>query len=211
MIIVNVAQTILTMSYETITSFTDIIDHTHKNTLVILDVDETILRLANEIGTKHWWNTVYNGYLSEHGDHTRADEQAFERWREHATECEAEHTDESGLMRLVEEARSAGNKIIAVTARSPEMSTATKRHLECIGIELDAIHVNGICFNSDGVFYAGDTPKSEVIIDIKEYLQNSGMSIVRIVFVDDIEKNVASVAEALDSSNVVGHCYLAKF
>lgn len=199
------------MSYETITSFTDIADHTHKNTLVVLDVDETMLRLANEIGTKHWWNTVYNRYLSEHGDHARADKQAFERWREHAAICEAEHTDESGLTRLIEEARSVGNKVVAVTARSPEMAETTKRHLQCIGIELDSFHIDGICFNSDGVFYAGDTPKSEIIIGIKEYLQNSGTTIVRIVFIDDIEKNVASVAEALDSSDVIGHCYLAKF
>lgn len=199
------------MSYEELTSFTDIIEHTFKHTLLAIDIDETMLRLSGEVGTKHWWTSVYNHFMTIHNDHAAADAAAFEKWREHADTCYVEHTDREGLERLLEEARGAGNLVIAVTARSPEMQEITERHLESLGIELSHVDVpQSVCHNSKGVFYVGDTPKSEILMKIRDNLHYSGRTIRRIVFTDDIESTVKNVAETLDASEVVGHCYLAK-
>lgn len=200
------------MSYEELTTFTDIVEHTCKNTLIAIDIDETMLRLSNEIGTRHWWNTMYNHFLSIYNDHVMADEAALEKWREHAYTCYVEHTDKDGLERLLQEAHDAGNIVIAITARAPDMQEITEKHLEALGIKMSHVNVSqNICHNSKGIFYVGNTSKSDVLIKIRDTLHYSGKSIYRIVFMDDIESTVKNVAETLDATEIVGYCYLAKF
>lgn len=199
------------MSYTELTSFTDIIEHTLKYTLIAVDIDETMLRFSDGVGTKHWWKSIYNHFMTIHNDHDAADAAAFEKWREHANVCYVEHTDKEGLDRLLDEARAAGNLVIAITARSPEMQEITEQHLESLGVELSHVDVpQSVCHNSKGVFYVGGTPKSEILMKIRDNLHYSGRTIHRIVFTDDIESTVKNVAETLDESEVVGHCYLAK-
>jgi hypothetical protein len=193
-----------------ITAFTEVIEHILHNTLVVLDIDETMLRLPNDVGTKHWWASIFSEKLELLGDHDAADAAAFEHWRTIANNCDAEHTDQDGLDKLLKEAREVGNNIIAVTARSPIMRKATERHLESIGVEMTAVEIpQSVCYNRGGVFYVGDGSKADVIMSICEYLRNSGAQIRRVVFIDDVESHVQKVADALDCSDMVGHCYVA--
>jgi len=189
-----------------ITKFTEVSVRKAKNGLLVLDIDETILRFVSGVGLKQWWNTTFDKHYDETADHEIADQKTLNIWINSALTDDVEHIDEVGLHDLLQRARTEGYKVCCVTARSPFLIDATNRHLQQLSVKVDELPVEiSNVTNRDGVFYIGGSGKSKgtVIDTISKHLD-----IDHIIYIDDSKKHVNEVSRKLSDTDISSDCYL---
>ncbi len=198
--------------HKEITSFTDVAEHTLPNTLVALDIDGTMLVMEGGVGARAWWDAAWTAHYALLQDADKAEDAALAQWKAHAQTAVVSHTDEYGLQRLLQEAREAGNTVVAVTARGWDMHTCTEKHLAALDIQMDDVNLSGMSTcHRRGIFYVGDESKGDAVLELSQRLRKDGIPLRRILFIDDVVKNVQDVSNTIDASDLVGHCYLARF
>ena len=109
------------------------------NSFVILDIDETLIKFDG-IDIK-WWKSKFNRFYKQTRDCDLSDKLAFMEWVNIIDKCEPELVDEQIYM-FLDQVKKAGCKIILLTARSQNMDTITKSHLEKVGLNFLPIHYN---------------------------------------------------------------------
>jgi len=154
------------------------------NTLVLLDIDETVW--CYETINPHWWRvTIERHRNASDGDVATATALAIHDWHRHIQATTPQHTDRDGLERLLRRIDDTHSTVLFVTARNPLYRPITEQHLKYLGLER-------FCPN---VHYTEGASKGEYIrthIDTAPY--------DRIVFIDDLASNCASVGDALQGT-----------
>jgi hypothetical protein len=141
------------------------------NSLVILDLDETIIRFPYI--TKHWWENTKKAY--ELIDIKTADSRAYSDWFYIVNTYNPRLLDITEFNNLLMRIKETDSNFIIVTARNIQLKELTQKHLEEINIRCD-------------VYYSLD--KGVMINAIKQnYIYN------HIIFVDDNPKYIKQVEE----------------
>jgi len=141
------------------------------NSLVILDLDETIIRFPYI--THKWWENTKKAY-SLINERT-ADLRAYTDWLHIINTYKPSMLDANEFNKLLMRIKETNSTFIIVTARNIKLMDITKKHLEYFGISCD-------------VFYTID--KGIMINAIKQnYVYN------HILFVDDNKKYINQVEE----------------
>jgi hypothetical protein len=141
------------------------------NSLVILDLDETIIRFPYI--TEKWWINTKKAY--ELIDEKTADARAYNDWFYIINNYNPSLLDEYEFSQLLERIKNTNSTYIIITARNIQLKDITIKHL------------NNVCINAD-VYYSSD--KGVTINAIKNnYIYNY------IIFVDDNEKYIKQVEE----------------
>lgn len=151
------------------------------NTLVLLDIDETILFYDGI--DEDWWSERidYHATSSQCCNET-AMLLSIDDWFRHISCHHPRHTDRAGLDALLRSIEDTHSHLLFITARNPKYKPITIDHLRRLGLQRV----------EDRVHYLGGWPKGDYIqtnIDTSSY--------ARVVFIDDVSKNIASVADAL--------------
>lgn len=187
--------------------FSGIDSHRHPKTLVALDIDETMLYFPSGMGSQEWWDDKMSHYYSIYNCMDTADKHVVQEWYKCAATEPVEHTDKDGLVRMINEARAEGNIIIAVTARDNKnegIASITDKQLADLGIQLDTVTIpDSPCHHQNGVFYAGEMSKGDVIVSVAKFL-----GVETVLFFDDVERNIVAVESALAASGIKHKCYL---
>jgi len=191
-------------------TFSTITEHTIPNTLVILDCDETILKFEGELREIYkWWKETFNKFFEECQDFDLAEYKTNELWKKKIRDCDKfSHTDESGLTKMIEEAREVGNVVIIVTARDDELAIITKKHLNEIGFVADELKLKSDIsahHENNGIFHTSGKSKGKVADEICKEL-----GFKNIVFVDDMLFNLEDV-ENICSKDYKVFAYRADF
>ena len=141
------------------------------NSLVILDLDETIIRYPYI--THLWWENTKKAY--ELIDIKTADDRAYQDWLYIINKYNPTLLDEYQFTNLIKRIKNTNSHFIIVTARNIKLKNITINHLKSCGISCD-------------VFYSLD--KGIMINAIKQnYVYN------HIIFVDDNKKYINQVEE----------------
>jgi hypothetical protein len=141
------------------------------NTLVILDLDETIIRFPYI--TAKWWETTKKVY--EAIDEKSADTRAYSDWLYIINHYNPLLLDSCEFNKLLTRIKDTNSSFIIITARNIKLKDITIKHLEEFNIMCD-------------VYYSLD--KGVTINAIKKnYLYNY------IIFIDDNEKYIKQVNE----------------
>ena len=141
------------------------------NSLVILDLDETIIHFPYITG--NWWENTKNAYklINE----KTADSRAYADWLYIITTYSPNVLDEYTFNNLLKRIKETNSSFIIVTARNIQLKEITQKHLKSCGINCD-------------VYYSLD--KGIMINAIKKnYIYN------HILFVDDNPKYIKQVEE----------------
>lgn len=151
------------------------------NTLVLLDIDETILFYDGI--DEDWWSERidYHATSSQCGKET-AMLLSIDDWFRHISCHRPRHTDRAGLDALLRSIEDTHSHLLFITARDPKYKPITIDHLRRLGLQRV----------EDRVHYLGGCPKGDYIqtnLDTSSY--------ARVVFIDDLTKNIASVTGAL--------------
>jgi len=188
----------------------DVLNHVSKDTLVLFDVDNTLIWSAEEFGSLEWSSHI-SGRFHKNGldivEAMRKSCQIFEQVEDLVSfkPVEAETID------VLNSLREKGIDNIGLTARMFSLSVPTEKHLTSVGIDFSgsSLHNEDIIFDdmcafSNGVLYSGlRREKGAALIRFLEKIEHKPGSIL---FVDDTKHHVEEVHESLNSYGIPTTC-----
>lgn len=150
------------------------------NTLILSDIDETILKFDQVNQT--WWKNNFNSHYLVHNDYAQADEYAFSKWIEVISITKPSHTDHTGFFRLLGRVQRSNSEIEFITARNSELILHTSRHFEDLELNYMDFQVHHLGGFSKGKY-------------IQSMFGNKLSKYDHIIFIDDLEHNILSVLD----------------
>jgi len=170
-------------------------------TLVVFDIDNTLIEQAQTLGSDQWFRFVLKNYI-DHGmkaDAALAKSMAF--WKE-INEVSRVNPVERGTPFLIRKMQDAGIKVMVLTARGTDAVGLTERHLRegnmdfsrsTISKDSDVLIDQGLRYRR-GVLFSSGQDKG---LSLLRFLKYFHISPPKVVFIDDLSKNVMAMEAAL--------------
>jgi hypothetical protein len=189
-------------------SFQDLSAHLTPDTLVLLDIDDTLLITRQMLGCDEWFNHRIKMHKQNGMDHSRALEKALAEWEaiRHLT-----HMDivEPNSQSVIHSLQKQGYRVMGLTTQGLALATRTIQQLEEIGIDLSLTaptqeHIylptktHGVLFKK-GVLFTSGTHKGEALF---QFCQTIDHPVCRIVFVNDKENNIREIEGTANDCSV---------
>lgn len=202
-------------------NFSAILDYIDKNTLVILDIDDTLLIPKQTLGNDAWFHYKFDKYKKEGIPADIALERTLAEWEavRHLTQVEIV---ESNTADVVATMQKNGIPVIGLTTQGLALATRTIHHLQSLHIDLsttapdtnDFYFVNvtphnqhgtvlhkGVLINDSahqgvlyrkGILFTAGTNKSTALIELVKHF---GIKPNQIVFINDKEAHLKDAEE----------------
>lgn len=175
--------------------------HLSTGTLVIFDLDNTVMKPAQMLGTHMWYDGLVKGYLKEGLSEEDAHKRAIAFWNRVHKISSMVPVESGGpkFIRLIQK----GHMVMALTARDPRFHWDTFRQLLEVNVDFRSRPAapDGLTLDlpkpaafHNGVLFAHGNPKGEVL---KQFLDKAGLKPARIVMIDDKRYNLESVESSL--------------
>ncbi len=173
-------------------------------TLVVFDIDNTLLRQNSMIGTHQWGDFLAERAVRAGIDSKIAKESQYKAFAELQPAVTVVPV-ESEILEIL--ATLSKNKIshFALTARNSKLQDITIKQLQILGHDFAASfpklrkadlmknHLKG------GVIFSGSTPKGELL---KKIIDNGQKKFTRVIFIDDKAYNLESVEKSFTGSSI---------
>ena len=124
-----------------IKSMSEILPEIRPTTLLVFDLDNTLVEPAGNIGSDQWYDYIVKALRRDGLDEAAAEAQAGALWTRMLGAVKVKPVEELTPI-LLREQQKRGLKILALTARGPEDAPATFAQLKAIGRELRSIGLN---------------------------------------------------------------------
>lgn len=192
-----------------IRSFREISSQIDKNTLLLLDIDNTLIHPVQELGTDQWFHSRINHYRSRGYSYGDALELALPEW---------EAVQNISVMRLVEPdwdlfvEKLQGNphiQVMGMTTRGLSLATRTIHQLCTLGIDLSKhaptkeempfYNANKVILYRKGIFFTSGTHKGKAL---KQFLEKINFMPSKVVFVNDKRGHLRQVEETMEKENI---------
>lgn len=178
----------------------DMIQYLSPGTLIILDIDNTVLAPAQSLGSDQWaWDRVKQ--LKSKLTDQEAKEKTSNEWFQVHSITKVKTIEES-TADLIKSLQSKMYTLFALTTRSPAYAEITLRELDDVGINFSVTSLlikncdfigKNILFKEGIVFTSLENRKGDVL---QEILKNNSYCPQKIIFVDDKLSHVKDVADA---------------
>ena len=181
----------------------------NSETLVVFDIDNTILRQNQMIGTHQWGDYLFErarrrGVVEEAAREIQY--QAFAEVQPHLNVVPVEDQ----IFQILENLETRGISHFALTARSASLKSITHKQLQVVRHDFDKNFppqkdkslLDGVL--EKGVIFATGTPKGELL---KKIIENSKIRPKKIVFIDDRLYNLESVEKSFAQGNIILESY----
>lgn len=168
-------------SMRKISSFLEIIDLISDDTLVVLDIDDTIIKYKD--ATRTWWKSRYDHHSNLSNDQNVINLNVQLEWKNLIKISDPEFVDEVGLKQLYKKIKETRNTdLIYLTARDETIKQLTEQHFNFLDLE----HISNINYTAGG-------NKGEHLENIirQQYPDKNNY-----IFVDDFEHNIRHMKEA---------------
>jgi hypothetical protein len=172
--------------YQKITSFANIVKR--NNTLVICDIDETILHFTtddNQINN-NWWDQKKRQYMETYGcDLKTAGDHVYDEWHDIVKNTNPQFTDSTGFIEMLDKLNKKNSDIVFLTARKEDTLNLTHKHFINIGINPNNFDLHFTSLSAKGPYIKSN-------IDISNYK--------KVIFIDDAKHNLDSVYETFNGA-----------
>ncbi len=176
-------------NYIIINSFSQIQD-VLPNSLIVLDIDETIL--AFEGIDEKWWISNIQREFDKIKDYEEANSITLNKWVDYIKVNKPFVIDQINFFDFISKAKSINCSIIMLTARRPCFSELTVQHIKEAGID----------FDSNLIYYSEN--KGE---ELNTIVKSNYPNVTNIIFIDDSVKNILSVQNAFDDQKYLVKLY----
>lgn len=188
--------------------FSEILHHATPETLVLLDVDDTLLIPTQTLGNDVWFQCRYRHHLDILKSPSEALEKALAEWEavRHLTKVKIV---EAGSEAIIEKMQKQGIPVMGLTTQGLALATRTAQQLLSLQIDLTktapskADHYfdngHGVLFHRGLLFTAG-TPKGKAIMKFCELIN---LQPKHIVFINDKATHLRDVEETVESHGIV--------
>lgn len=170
-------------------SFKNVFDHLLPNTLLVLDLDNTLIESALHYGSYQWANNLIKEAVSQGRDLDEVIDQIIPLWEETQYQVEIRCIEQE-LVDYFKELHQREIKLLGVTGRSPKMAPLTIKKLKQCNIQFSDWsqclpqfnQSESVCFE-EGIIFVG--PKGHKGHALSEFLNQITHSFSRLIFIDD--------------------------
>lgn len=188
------------------------------DTLLVFDIDNTLIEPVGNLGSDQWFYYLYKIYKINGFDEKTTQQQALRAWNQ-AQSLISVRAAEASIPDLIQSQQKKGLKMLALTARSVEIAEKTSQQLASVNISFAGHSVLGEdleidkgtlqsehgAFFRNGVMYVGEgNDKGQVLA---YFLQKLHLNPKRVVYVDDKSHHVQAVDRALSALNIPCFCF----
>lgn len=193
-----------------------VMSHVEAETLLVFDLDSTIMKTAQMLGSDAWFSQYFRKNMDCGMDEAEAINKAIDLWKQihRVTAVQPVESDIPGLIADMQD-----NKVVvmALTARPGDVSDNTLRQLESIDVDFfrNAPYKKRLKFESmekpvmyyKGILFVGElNDKGEAL---NKFLNKIKYKPQKVIFVDDSMRNVKAVDAALKMRGV--DCYCVRY
>jgi hypothetical protein len=186
----------------------DVLNKTDKKTLVVLDIDNTILEPLAPRATDQWFSAMVEHAKNIGYDYVGAVAAVLPMYYQ-AHAVSRVHLVEPCGATVIKNLCKKSLAVIALSSRSLPMIPYTKRQFGQLGINLTASGIGRVCTEFslsyglvkflEGVTYCGNNDKGQALLALIDRLN---LAPKKIVFVDDKEKNLVTVKQAVERRKI---------
>ena len=183
--------------------------------LVCFDLDNTLIRAEQMLGSDQWWDDLADGFIAAGMAEKEATDKAYDIWLplQKISRFIPVQPDGPAIVRGFQD---RGALVMGLTARPSRYSSLTSVQLASIGIDflrgaprsepLD-LHLRDAAHYENGILFVGEhNSKGEAL---KAFLNATGLKPGKIVFADDKKKHVEGMEKVFGRGPVsyVGYRY----
>lgn len=204
--------TISSMAYaevREINRYSEVTQQLGQAQLVIFDIDNTLLRPLQSLGSDQWFDDRVKRHLNEGLPLTQAIDTAIQEWTSVQSITGVQLTDRS-LPSVFAMLKDMGIPIIGLTARPIELIDTSTRQLLSAGLSFFDNTINaavsdfqgagGPALFRNGVLFVG--AKNNKGLLLKSFFESNGLRPQSIAFFDDKAKHVNIVEAALSGTGI---------
>jgi hypothetical protein len=186
--------------------FNEVAKYIESDTLVILDIDDTLLVPTQMLGCDPWFIHRLNMYQQK-GNYSFALDKALAEWEavRHITKIKIV---EEGTEEIIKELQNNNVMVMGLTTQGLALASRTNHQLRSLGIELDKtapskedhyfINGHGVLYRR-GILFTAGSPKGKALLKLLESLS---LQPKHIVFVNDKETHLQDVEESLKAKKM---------
>jgi hypothetical protein len=183
----------------------EVLNYVDETTLVVFDLDNTVMETPQTIGSDQWFGYLVAKYRNKGLKAEEAIDSALEDWIrvQNASQMIAVEKDTPNLIRNLK----SQFKVIALTARPYEMRSRTSLQLLNIGVDfsLEQHWINAgslptnILYDRGVISIGPKENKGEVLL---RFLDTIDVRFKRVVFIDDKLRHVTDVDQAMQEVGI---------
>ncbi len=189
-------------------NFKEITHHIHPETLVILDIDDTLLVPVQTLGTDAWFLSRLDHHFQLKKDHFLALDQALAEWEaiRHITNVKIV---EEGTEEIINDMQKENIVIMGLTTQGLALATRTVVQLKSLSIDLsktapsdqDSYFINGQngVLYRQGILFTSGTSKGEALIKLLDMINYHPKDVV---FINDKKNNLQDVEKSVELRNM---------
>lgn len=188
-----------------IKSMSEIVSEVRPTTLLVFDLDNTVIEPVGNIGSDQWYDYALTALRRDGLDEAAAEKEAGALWTRMLGVVKVKPVEEL-TPRLLREKQKRGLKLLALTGRGSEDAAATFAQLKAIGLDLSSSAVSPDNFSfgnnslySRGVFFVGDGDKGKALLALLEKIK---LRPTRVVYVDDKPRHAKAVDAAMTAAGI---------
>lgn len=188
--------------------FKEITNHVHPDTLVILDIDDTLLIPAQTLGSDVWFISRLNQHLQTKKDYHLALDRALAEWEaiRHITDVKIV---EEGIQEIIDSMQKNQVVMMGLTTQGLALATRTAVQLKSLSIDLtktapshdEHFFINGptgVLFRK-GILFTSGTAKGEALIKLLDTIHYTPK---HIVFINDKKTHLHDVERSVEARNI---------
>jgi len=185
--------------------FDEMTQYMHPETLIIVDIDDTLLIPVQTLGTDVWFSSRLNHHLKTHEDYSLALDRSLGEW-EAVRHLTGVKIVEEGTDTLIRDMQSNHVVVMGLTTQGLALATRTIIQLNSLGINLsvtapakeDHYFINGPhgVLYREGILFTSGTAKGQALLKLLDLLDYHPKRVVFIndkkTHLQDLEKGVLS-------------------
>ncbi len=190
----------------------ELMSHVDKDTLVVFDIDNTILSPAQELGTDQWFYYYWNKHIEAGIEKNEALAKVLSLWSRIQLNTEVEAIEKQ-TPSIIRELQNNDVKVIGLTTRHITLAYCTLGQLNALNINMknNPLLTTNLSLDTDypsnyieGVLFSGGSHKGEAL---KTLFKRLGFEPKKIIFINDKEKYLHEVAAIVDEVDYIGIRY----
>lgn len=188
-------------------SMESILPHLKEDTLCIFDIDNTIMRPTQQLGSDEWFEWRIRDYEQKGMESKTALKHALSDWMSIQNVTRVMPVEPSSID-IIQGLQTRGYCIMGLTTRGLGLSTRTIEQLEILGLslnltspsshELFLMNERGVLYR-EGILFTAATHKGKALI---KFLHLLGMKPRHIVFINDKLSHLQEMQESCDSFDI---------
>ena len=187
--------------------FNEIEKYASAETLVILDIDNTLLMPQQELGSDQWFRYRLDYYRKQGNTYPQALEMALPEWEAVQNITDVKVVEET-TPEVIASLQNQKIRVIGLTTRGLALATRTVQQLESVGIDLSItapsrdeiplLNPHAILFRK-GILFTSGTHKGK---GLQKLLAKLDYTPRRIIFINDKRGNLRQLEEGVDELRI---------